>query len=524
MQDLLRYLTEAALNDAGHEVKAYSIGLDVLGRSSDFDPNSDSIVRVQVGRLRKHLVYYYLTSGRNDPLRLSLPRGTYALEVLTADPDQIADDASEAPSPADLSSKSLAPPQSHSLGTRALVAFSPFSVVQGSENDAALAAEVEADLRVHVAKIDGISVTQTGVTKQDPDLFVNGSLRTVGNRTRVHLELLGPTMETIWGGNITEETSDDPFASQDALLQNLVMELRLRIINAVRAPLSNVPIETLTAWEKYMVSVFAPDRRPNSQAFEQNCVSLLEQAVEDAPDDARVHAALAEKYAYLMNVDPRKDTTEAAEKAEVFVRRANDLDPNSSDVLFNTSLYHWHRGNVPLALNATRRTLELEPFHPLARLHKLCFPFVDRLPDTSLIEEIKAFETRFARDNAARWIALSWITQFYLNRSEYDHAVEFGYLTQETASTPETRMRLAAALVQVGRNEDAQDQIESYLEFWPNLDPAHYASTVIPRRFGTGMVGRELERIYFSLARVVSAKTHLKVIHTGAPNVTKQSR
>ena len=37
----------------------------------------DPIVRIQAGRLRRSLERYYLLSGKDDPVRIELPKGTY---------------------------------------------------------------------------------------------------------------------------------------------------------------------------------------------------------------------------------------------------------------------------------------------------------------------------------------------------------------------------------------------------------------------------------------------------------------
>jgi hypothetical protein len=51
----------------------------VFGRSADFDPQLDSMVRVQAGRLRVKLSEYYAGDGAEDPIIVELPKGTYVL-------------------------------------------------------------------------------------------------------------------------------------------------------------------------------------------------------------------------------------------------------------------------------------------------------------------------------------------------------------------------------------------------------------------------------------------------------------
>ena len=76
---LLRYLAAHSLDHPGTPVKEYQIATEVFGRPADFDPQSDSAIRVQAGRLRAKLAEYYASEGAADPIVVELPRGSYAL-------------------------------------------------------------------------------------------------------------------------------------------------------------------------------------------------------------------------------------------------------------------------------------------------------------------------------------------------------------------------------------------------------------------------------------------------------------
>ena len=76
---LLRYLAETSLDHPGIAVKEYQIATEVLGRSSGFDPQNDSTVRVQAGRLRIKLEEYYAREGSEDEIVVELPRKSYSI-------------------------------------------------------------------------------------------------------------------------------------------------------------------------------------------------------------------------------------------------------------------------------------------------------------------------------------------------------------------------------------------------------------------------------------------------------------
>jgi len=73
----LTYAVEKELAGQPEEITALQVGTRVFGRSENFDPNKDPIVRIEAGKLRRDLETYYLKEGRNNPLRISLPRGGY---------------------------------------------------------------------------------------------------------------------------------------------------------------------------------------------------------------------------------------------------------------------------------------------------------------------------------------------------------------------------------------------------------------------------------------------------------------
>lgn len=81
---LLRYLVEEAVAGRGDALKAYSIAVDGLGKGEDFDPQSDSYPRVQVGRLRKMLNLFYAEYGAipgTGNLRLVIALGGYSVRL-----------------------------------------------------------------------------------------------------------------------------------------------------------------------------------------------------------------------------------------------------------------------------------------------------------------------------------------------------------------------------------------------------------------------------------------------------------
>ncbi len=73
----LRFVVEAALRGESHQIKAYTIAVEALGRSENFDPQTDPIVRIAAGWLRRALERYYDGDGATDSVVIDIPRGHY---------------------------------------------------------------------------------------------------------------------------------------------------------------------------------------------------------------------------------------------------------------------------------------------------------------------------------------------------------------------------------------------------------------------------------------------------------------
>lgn len=79
-QDFLRYVVDHALAGQSDRLKERTIGVEVFGRSSGYDPSDDATVRVKAGEVRKRLGLYYASEGAREPVRIELPAGTYVPE------------------------------------------------------------------------------------------------------------------------------------------------------------------------------------------------------------------------------------------------------------------------------------------------------------------------------------------------------------------------------------------------------------------------------------------------------------
>lgn len=77
LSNFLKYVVEETLKGNTEGLKEYTIAVNALGKSEDFNPQTDAIIRIHAGRLRRTLNDYYSGSGITDTIKIEIVKGTY---------------------------------------------------------------------------------------------------------------------------------------------------------------------------------------------------------------------------------------------------------------------------------------------------------------------------------------------------------------------------------------------------------------------------------------------------------------
>ena len=552
MRSLLRYLVDATLAGDTERLKGYAIGVDVFERGVAFDPGTDPIVRVQAGRLRKLLDTYYLTAGKDDPIRIEIAKGGYAVAFVAAgatgeadrDPSSLL--AAHVPELGDVPrswsnafrhNSALAglalvllwlgflglwylnqrtaqiPPPADADPIEISLAVLPFTNMSGSSKTHFTDGLTDA-LTTALARVKSVSLASrtsafqyrdaTDLRRVGKELGVRyvleGGLQQVGDRVRINVQLIDAvTGAHVWAQNY-DRVAGDELSVQSELVTTLAAELRPQLFGAAKRSMSRMPVKSATAWQLYIQSTWVPGEARNSLAWEKERVALARRALEMDPNFGEADSVLADKLAYLANVDPPSDTDEERTRAGEYARRALDLAPADADVAFNVSVHHWHAGHIKDSLAGVLRTLDLDPNHVLARFLAKAVAYTCSTAPQAVIDELTDFDAKLSPDNPVRWVTLTWISLLYLNNGDFERAADFSKRSNQVFRTPDTAYRLAAILVQLGDVKAAVETIQQQRETWPNLDPRHYANVAIPRRCGSEPQADFLHRVYGDLA------------------------
>ena len=90
LKRLLSYLGRKELQGQAEELKEYTVGIEAFAKPPDYDPKTDSSVRVQAGKLSQKLDEYYRTEGLADPMIVELPKGHFRLSFRERSPETAA--------------------------------------------------------------------------------------------------------------------------------------------------------------------------------------------------------------------------------------------------------------------------------------------------------------------------------------------------------------------------------------------------------------------------------------------------
>jgi hypothetical protein len=77
LRGLLLYVGQRSLKDGCDHIPEQEIGVKVFGRPDTYDNANDSIVRTTISDLRKRIDTYFAEEGRDEPIVMEIPRGSY---------------------------------------------------------------------------------------------------------------------------------------------------------------------------------------------------------------------------------------------------------------------------------------------------------------------------------------------------------------------------------------------------------------------------------------------------------------
>ena len=421
----LEFTVQECLRGRKEQIGEYAIGLEVYDRTSSFDPRTDSIVRVEAGRLRSKLRDYYEGEGKDSKIRIEFPKGSYVPTFRNlALPAQ--DDARSTPRE----------------GGRALstIAVLPFRDLSPAHDQEYFGDGIAEELMFALSRLRHIRVvSQTSVfafkgarddvreigEKLGVEALLEGSVRKHDVKLRIAVQLVS----TLDGFHIWSQVYDlnvqDVFKVQEDIAYSVVKALTAQLLAPPNQELSKSSTASVAAYNAYLKGRFFWNRQ--SEEGLRKAIVEFERAISEDPEFARAHVGLSDCYRLLefWGVEP-PDT--ALPRARETALRALELDPALAEANVTLAalkaVYDWE---WVIAETQFKRVIELAPHYPVA--HQ-AYATMCLTPQRRFEEAISELHLALDLDPLALWVNAQLGMLFFLNR-DYDQALAQLHTTLE---------------------------------------------------------------------------------------------
>lgn len=345
-QKFFLHLVSEELEGRGEELRGTALAMDLFGRGADFDSNSDPVVRVEAGRLRKALEHYYLTSGSRDDLVIDIPKGQYRPVLTTRTPET-------EPSP--------------SAHRRELPTLVVFPLETTDTDRARLYGEgLPDEIALELGRFSGLQVVSANRDADNAlakgDYRLGGSVRDAGGALRITMQLTNAARKLVWSDRYRiGENRDDVFDVQEDIARRCATSIAdaygavsedLSALYTGRKAEDSGVFEALLAFHAHMRTA----RRQSCEEFS----NLAAQALQDNPESGLANALSALSFVEMasLGLTPIPDAIEAGSG---FAERAIALSPNCQEALFAAAVFSDARGDHSRFLNLVDRAVAANP-------------------------------------------------------------------------------------------------------------------------------------------------------------------
>lgn len=383
MRRLLDFLVRETLAGRGDQLKAYAVAVDGLGRPADFDAQTDSYPRVQVGRLRRMLDAFYAREPHPEGFRLGIPQGRYRVAFVVQEPEPppaepaSLEEADAAPAvdrrwrPIHVVVAGLAVALVATVAALAMLLWPHAASTAPSAAPSLALAHLDADPAFDALEVDADAILldglrrswlvavlpQTGGNLPRADYVLSGAI--AGPSAIVRLRLARTdTGELLWTGQAPVPPDRarlrqalDPLVAE--LIQPygvIATDQRARLKNPVGA---GYPCQL--RFDQY--------RRERSRALHAESVDCIDRTLARMPLDAMALAAKA-----FLTLDDEiyrfAPAPGSRDRALALARRAVAADPYSPFAHIVLARASRHNGGCAVAVRSARRAIVLNPADP----------------------------------------------------------------------------------------------------------------------------------------------------------------
>src|ERR1041385_6663591 len=395
-------VTEAAAG-RGDGLKEYVVGVQVFGKEPSFDPRTDPIVRVQARRLRARLSRYYEEEGRNEELRIELPKGSYA----------------------PLFHRQSAPPSKRTLGTalasRNTITVLPFADRSPKGDMSYFCEGLSEEIVNALTKLQQVRVVASpkagDITAALAATIIRGSVRKSGEQLRITVQLVDSANGSYLWSETFDRTAGDDFRTEEEIAQAVLEKIKGDLVGSDGGRRSRRPA-SVSAYNLYLQGRYHCSQR--TDAGLRKALDFFDRAIAEDPQYAAPYSGLADAYSLLSHygvLPPAEVWTKAASNAAWAVLLDDELAEAHTSLahIKATQDWDWHG-----AAHEFQRAISLDP--RLATAHHwygvTCLVQLghldDALNEVLLAQTLDPVSTIISRD----------IARVLFYRREFDAALE----------------------------------------------------------------------------------------------------
>jgi tetratricopeptide (TPR) repeat protein len=353
----LVFVVEAVLRGHGERLKGYTIGVEVLRRDTNFDPQIDPIVRVEATRLRRAIERYYSGPGADDPVVIGLPRGGYVPRISL----RVEAGAVSAPT----SAEEIAFAPGNGLPT---VYVAPLAIVGTPDTQVVAPGSLDAKIAEAFALFDGANIIApaSAALAARSDYRLDSMAEYRGNGSvDLRFKLTDESDATVIWSRVFEKLSGEDGDAE----RRVVLELGNTLVQPYGVTFANDRVKRFAALDpRYRALLDAADvLRSFDPAGHVRARDRLEQLIAIDPNFANGFALLAVFHAreHLVGFGARPHDPPALDRALKAARRGIELKPQSARAYHILLIVLFLRGEKDAGIVAAEKAIALNPYDVL---------------------------------------------------------------------------------------------------------------------------------------------------------------
>lgn len=372
LKRFLSYVVNETLSGNAKLIKGYTLGLEVFDKDENFNPQTDAIVRVEAGRLRRLLENYYLNEGKNAPILITLPKGKYKPEFNTR--EDIENESNSDP----IFKAAAAPP------TGPAIAVLPFEVIGEQKNASIFADGITEEIINQLSLSPSLFVISRKVTslyknktvdirelskELETHYVLEGSIRQAGQSVRVNAQLLnGANGAIIWTEKFDYQlTPENIITVQDEIAAKVSATIGDAYGTIMRTSAIDMKRSSTDFLEAYEAMLRFHDYLFDlSQKTHLKARNSLENAINIDPHYADAWAGLSflalDEYRFSFN--PQLSEEPALIRAQKLAEKAISMSSQFSIAWYALTIIHFHNDELEKFQDNIKMGLSLAPNSP----------------------------------------------------------------------------------------------------------------------------------------------------------------